>query len=87
MTSNDGTTSPVDLDLLADYLDGALPAGPAAMVAQRIESDPRWASAAERLRTATPAITDMLRATGTEPMPDAVFDRFLAALPDRPSVP
>ncbi len=87
MTSNDGTTSPVDLDLLADYLDGALPAGPAAMVAQRIESDPRWASAAERLRAATPAITDMLRATGTEPMPDAVFDRFLAALPDRPSVP
>jgi anti-sigma factor RsiW len=84
VNSNDGT---VDLDLLADYLDDALPAGPAAMVAHRIESDPRWASAAERLRTATPAVTDMLRATGTEPMPDAVFDRFLAALPDRTPVP
>ena len=57
------------------------------MVAHRIESDPRWASAAERLRAATPAVTDMLRATGTEPMPDAVFDRFLAALPDRTPVP
>lgn len=87
MTSNDGTASPVDLDLLAEYLDDALPAGPAAMVAHRIESDPRWASAAERLRAVTPAVTDMLRATDTEPMPDAMFDRFLAALPDRTPVP
>lgn len=82
MTSNDGTVPPVDLDLLADYLDGALPAGPAATVAHRIETDHRWASAAERLRAATPTVTDMLRATTTEPMPDALFDRLLAALPD-----
>jgi anti-sigma factor RsiW len=87
VTSNDGTASPVDLDLLADYLDDVLPAGPAAMVAHRIESDPRWASAAERLREVTPAVTDMLRITDTEPMPDAMFDRFLAALPDRTPVP
>jgi hypothetical protein len=82
VTSNDGTVPPVDLDLLADYLDDLLPTGPAAMVARRIETDARWASAAEQLRAATPAVTDTLRATHTEPMPDAVFDRFLAALPD-----
>jgi hypothetical protein len=82
VTSNDGTAPPVDLDLLADYLDDALPAGPAAMVAHRIETDPRWASAAERLRAAAPTVTDMLRATPTEPMPDALLDRLLAALPD-----
>jgi anti-sigma factor RsiW len=82
VTSNDGTAPPVDLDLLADYLDDALPAGPAAMVAHRIETDPRWASAAERLRAATPTVTNVLRATTTEPMPDALFDRLLAALPD-----
>lgn len=87
MTSNDGTVPPVDLDLLADYLDDLLPAGPAAMVAHRIDSDARWASAAERLRATTPAVTDMLRTTNTEAMPDALLDRFLAALPDRMPVP
>ena len=87
MTSSDGTVPPVDLDLLADYLDNVLPAGPAAIVAHRIESDARWASAAERLRATTPAVTDILRTTGTEAMPDALLDRFLAALPDRKPVP
>jgi hypothetical protein len=87
VTSNDGTAPPVDLDLLADYLDDVLPAGPAAMVAHRIESDARWASAAERLRAATPGVTDMLRTTTTEPMPDVLLDRFLAALPDRTPTP
>ncbi len=87
MTSNDGTVPPVDLDLLADYLDNVLPAGPAAMVAHRIESDARWASAAARLRAATPAVTDMLRTTTTEPMPDVLLDRLLAALPERMPVP
>jgi anti-sigma factor RsiW len=81
--SNDGTVSPVDLELLADYLDGLLSAGPAAAVERRIESDPRWAAAADRLRAAMPAVTDTLGGTRTEPMPDAMFDRFLAALPDR----
>jgi anti-sigma factor RsiW len=87
VTSNDGTVPPVDLDLLADYLDDVLPAGPAAMVANRIDSDARWASAAERLRATTPAVKDMLRTTNTEAMPDALLDRFLAALPDRMPVP
>ncbi len=82
MTSNDGAIPPVDLDLLADYLDDVLPAGPAAMVAHRIDADARWANAAARLRTATPAVTDMLRTTNTEAMPEAMLDRFLAALPD-----
>lgn len=83
MTSNDGSVPPVDLDLLADYLDDVLPAGPAAMVAHRIESDARWASAAERVRAATPGVTDMLRSTATEPMPDVLLDRILAALPEQ----
>lgn len=82
MTSNDSTVPPVDLDLVADYLDGLLPADPAAVVERRIESDPRWASAAEQLRLAAPAVAHTLRETGTEPMPDAVLDRLLAALPD-----
>ena len=83
MTSNDSTVPPIDVELLADYLDGLLPAGPAAAVEHRIESDPRWASAAEQLRRATPAVTRALRDAYTEPMPDAVFDRLIAALPDR----
>jgi len=87
VTSNDGTVPPVDLDLLADYLDDVLPAGPAAMVANRIDSDARWASAAERLRATTPVVKDMLRTTNTEAMPDALLDRFLAALPARMPVP
>jgi anti-sigma factor RsiW len=87
VTSNDGTVPPVDLDLLADYLDDVLPAGPAALVARQIDTDARWANAAERLRGATPAVTDMLHATSTEAMPDALLDRFLAALPARMPIP
>lgn len=83
MTSNDSTTPPIDVELLADYLDGLLPAGPAAAVEHRIESDPHWASAAEQLRRATPAVTGALRDAYTEPMPEGVFDRLIAALPDR----
>ena len=87
MTANDGAIPPVDLDLLADYLDDVLPPGPAAMVAHRIDADARWANAAERLRAATPAVTDMLRTTNTEAMPDALLERFLAALPDSTPAP
>jgi hypothetical protein len=32
-------------------------------------------------------VTDALRTTATEPMPDVLLDRFLAALPDRKPVP
>jgi anti-sigma factor RsiW len=83
VTSNDGIVSPIDVEMLADYLDGLLPAGPAAAVERRIESDPRWAIAAEQLRRAAPAVMGALRDTHTEPMPEVVFDRLMRALPDR----
>ena len=83
MTSSDSTVPPVDLDLVADYLDGLLPAGPAEVVERRIGSDPRWANAADQLRRAAPAVARALRDTGTEPMPDDVLDRLLSSLADR----
>jgi hypothetical protein len=84
MTSSDDARTPVDLELIADYLDGLLLSAGAEMVAQRIATDPRWAYAAQQLRSAQPVVTDALRSAGaaTEPMPDAVLERILAALPE-----
>jgi anti-sigma factor RsiW len=84
VTSNDGARTPVDLELIADYLDGLLLGAEAEMVARRIATDPRWAYAAGQLRSAQPVVTDVLRSAGaaTEPMPDAVLERILAALPE-----
>ena len=89
MTPIDGARAPVDLDRLADYLDGVLTGAEADAVATLIARDDRWASVAQRLRTTATLVTDALQAAGDadEPMPDAVFQRVLTALPHRVPTP
>ncbi|MBV1852215.1 hypothetical protein [Catellatospora tritici] len=84
--------SPVDLDLLADYVDGALDGTPdEARVADLVAHDPAWAEAAVRLRTALPLVSaDLaLLAAATEPMPADLAARFddLLAGPQFAAVP
>ncbi|HEY7177089.1 MAG TPA: hypothetical protein VH442_19415, partial [Micromonosporaceae bacterium] len=86
VTSTDDARVPVDIDRLADYTEGLLPAAEAADVARLIARDARWARAAEQLRSALPEVADALAASAAvaEPMPDAVLDRVLRTLPNRP---
>ncbi|MDI1461667.1 hypothetical protein QEZ54_11850 [Catellatospora sp. KI3] len=84
--------STVDLDLLADYVDGALDGTPdEALVADLVAHDPAWAEAADRLRTALPLVSaDLaLLAAATEPMPADLAARFdeLLAGPQFAAVP
>ncbi|BCJ59435.1 hypothetical protein [Micromonospora endophytica] len=78
-----GEFSGVDLDLLADYLGGALEGTPEEVdVARLVAEDPAWARAHAAL---APAVTDTRAdlATFGEPaleMPAEVADRILAAL-------
>lgn len=85
MTPIDGARAPVDLDRLADYLEGVLTGAEADAVATLIARDERWASVAQRLRTSATLVTDALQAAADadEPMPDALLQRVLTALPDR----
>lgn len=71
--------SDVDVDLLADFVGGALDGTPAAgQIRDRIATDPAWAAAHQQLVAAGNRVTDALRASATdsEPMPDEVAVRI-----------
>ncbi|MFF3857067.1 hypothetical protein [Micromonospora sp. NPDC002575] len=73
----------VDLDLLADYLGGALDGTPDEAVAARlVAEDPAWAEAHDALAAALTPVGDALAAwAGPAPeMPPVVVDRITAAL-------
>ncbi|MGW4464456.1 hypothetical protein [Micromonospora sp. NPDC004704] len=80
-----GQSSEVDLDLLADYLEGVLTDTPEeAAVARLIEADPEWAAAYAALTLAFDSVQEDLAgwAATTEPMPTEITDRLTAALAD-----
>ncbi|WP_428962817.1 hypothetical protein [Micromonospora fluostatini] len=80
----------VDLDLLADYLGGALDGTPEeAVVARLVADDPAWADAHAALVPAFAAVRADLADWGTPPpvAPPAVVDRITAALAAQPSAP
>jgi hypothetical protein len=82
--------SEVDLDLLADYVGGALDGTPEeAAVARRIDEEPAWAEAAAALSAATGTVRASLASWGeaAEPMPTAVADRIATALEQEPHRP
>ncbi|MBM0205702.1 hypothetical protein JNW90_23805, partial [Micromonospora sp. STR1s_5] len=73
----------VDVDLLADYLGGALDGTPQQdEVAHLVAADPSWAEAYALLAPAlTEVRTDLTRWAEPSPeMPSAITDRLLAAL-------
>ncbi|GAA3349827.1 hypothetical protein GCM10020358_73440 [Amorphoplanes nipponensis] len=75
--------SGVDIDLLADYVGGALDGTPdEATVAALIADDPAWRDAHDLLSGGVTAVTGHLRALGeaAEPMPADVIARLDAAL-------
>ncbi|MGA5305269.1 hypothetical protein ACPCHT_35560 [Nucisporomicrobium flavum] len=81
--------SGVDLDLLADYVGGALDGTPdEAVVAALVADDPAWRSAYDQLAGGTAAVTAVLRTWGTEPepMPADVLSRLESAF-GSPSAP
>jgi hypothetical protein len=78
-----GEYSEVDVDLLADYVGGALHGtAEEARVARLIADDAAWRAAYHGLSTAVDLVGADLRALGTAtgPMPDDVADRLDAAL-------
>jgi hypothetical protein len=78
-----GQPSEVDLDLLADYLGGALTDTPEeAVVARLISVDPDWAAAHRALAQAVHSVQLSLSgwAATTEPMPAEITDRLADAL-------
>ncbi|AGL21706.1 hypothetical protein [Actinoplanes sp. N902-109] len=84
--------SGVDIDLLADFVGGALDGTPdEARVARRIAEDPAWQDAFVELSAGVEAVAGALRSWGTEPepMPDDVVARLDAALlaPPAPETP
>lgn len=79
-----------DLDLLADYVGGALDGTPdEERVGERIRSDAEWAAAYADLVSAFDNVSSDLRAYGrpAEPMPDDVWARLEAALSSESTVP
>jgi hypothetical protein len=61
----------VDIDLLADYIGGALAGTPdETTVATRIAEDPDWRTAYESLTGGMDLVTEELGRLGPEPMPD-----------------
>jgi hypothetical protein len=90
-----GQSSEVDLDLLADYLEGVLADTPEeAAVARLIEVDPEWAAAYAALGRAFDSVQQDLVgwAADTEPMPAEISDRLTAVLADagplgQPTIP
>lgn len=75
--------SAVDLDLLADYVGGALDGTPEhEQVARLVADDPDWRSAAADLTTALAFVDADLAILGaaSEPMPDDIAARFDALL-------
>jgi hypothetical protein len=82
--------SEVDLDLLADYVGGALDGTPEeAVVARRVAEEPAWAEAHAALSEATGGVRASLAAWGesAEPMPAEVADRIATALEQEPHRP
>ncbi|BCJ65488.1 hypothetical protein [Polymorphospora rubra] len=85
-----GQSREVDLDLLADYVGGALEGTPEeATVARLIADDDRWAGAHEALLVASGAVTADLADWGaaSETMPADVTARISTALADAARVP
>ena len=75
--------SEVDIDLLADYVGGALDGTPdEAAVAARIADDPAWRAAYQELTGSMASVTAGLRALAAEPMPTDIAVRLTAALAD-----
>jgi hypothetical protein len=75
--------SGVDIDLLADYVGGALAGTPEeAEVAARLATDPAWRAAYDEISGAMAAVGSQLSAWGAtpEPMPGDVAARLEAAL-------
>jgi hypothetical protein len=82
-----GEFSGVDIDLLADYVGGALDGTPdQAVVAALVADDPAWADAHDALTGGIAAVGADLRALGVEPepMPDHLAVRINAALAELP---
>jgi hypothetical protein len=80
--------SEVDVDLLADYVGGALEGTPdQAAVAERIAGDPSWRAAYDEVNSAMATVGSQLSALGEspEPMPADVAARLDAALTEAPS--
>ncbi|MCP2326053.1 hypothetical protein HDA40_004560 [Hamadaea flava] len=78
-----------DLDLLADYVGGALDGTPEAdQVSERIRTDITWAAAHADLVAATDDVQGRLRALGgeSEMMPDDVWGRLEATLLAEPPI-
>ncbi|GGM00910.1 hypothetical protein [Micromonospora yangpuensis] len=77
----------VDLDLLADYLGGALDGTPdESVVARLVAEDPAWGATYQRLSAALPAVqADLVDWSASTPaLPAAVADRITAALAAQP---
>ena len=76
----------VDVDLLADYVGGALEGTPEhERVAALVATDPAWGREHELLVVALAATADDLATFAqqtAQPMPDEVLARLLAALPE-----
>lgn len=82
-----GEFSGVDIDLLADYVGGALDGTPdEAVVAALVADDPAWADAHDALTGGIASVGADLRALGAEPepMPDHLAVRISAALANLP---
>jgi hypothetical protein len=72
---------PVDIDLLADYIGGALDGPREAEVARLIDEDPRWRETYDLLVPGMAAVGAELTALGAapEPMPADLADRLAAS--------
>jgi len=78
----------VDVDLLADYIGGALVGTPdESVVATLIVDDPAWRSAYESLNGDMAAVQAELGRFEPEPMPDDIAARLDAALADAAAKP
>src|SRR4051812_1112317 len=72
--------SEVDIDLLADYIGGALDRDDEATVARLVAEDPAWRTAWESLAPGMGSVQASLSAFESEPMPADVISRLDAAL-------
>lgn len=78
----------VDVDLLADYIGGALAGTPdESVVATLIADDPAWRAAYESLSGGMAAVGAELGRLTSEPMPDDVAARLEAAFAAAPAPP
>jgi len=82
VTSTHSGGRPVDLDLLADYLEGALTPDEAAQIADLVDNDPAWAETLTALTAVLPLVNVQLSAYAAEtpPMPSELADRITTSL-------